>query len=437
MTMTTTPITVHGGLRRPAVTWAAVAVTALAIALVSLAYYTHDSYWDPRWTVDFKVYLASGHAVLHDERLYDLAVQSPLYGPMPYLYPPLTAMLFFVPLQGLSVGTASLVWNTAALIALGGVIWLSLDIAGVRKPRTRSILTVLLLIGSAFMMPVRMQIIAGQINSFLVLLVLADFRRNAGRWRGVGVGIAAGLKITPLIFIGYFIITRQWREARNATFAFLGTVAVGFVFLPADAWRYWTGTVLESSRAGGVFDTPNQSLSGAMARIFTQGQFTHWWLGVLALVALAGLAVAWYAHRRGSDFLGFAATALTALLVSPISWEHHWVYVIPLLVWLAVRAWQHRSAALGAVTAVLIAIFTIRLFMVVGIPESPPAPLDLPVWKELIANMYPVTALVLLAVAPLWIRHTFTGNPAEVFDHAPAAATEPVPPPVHAVEPVA
>jgi alpha-1,2-mannosyltransferase len=123
--------------------------------------------------------------------------------------------------------------------------------------------------------------------------------------------------------------------------------------------------------------------------------------------------------------------------VSPISWEHHWVYVIPLLIWLGVRAWQHRSAALGAVTAVLVAIFTIRLFMLVGIPESPPAPLHLPVWKELVANMYPVTALVLLAVAPLWIRHAFAANPAEVAGHAPEADTEAVSPPERAVEPVA
>jgi glycosyl transferase family 87 len=391
----------------PVLTWSAVIVTALAISLVSLYAYTHDAYWNLRWTVDLKVYLASGDAVRAGRPLYDLVVQSPLYGPMPYLYPPLTAMLFFVPLSLLPIGAASLVWNTVSLVALGAVVWLSLGIAGVRHAKVRSVLTIAGMILASFLMPVRMQIIAGQINMVLVLLVLLDFRPNAGRRRGIGVGIAAGLKITPLIFIAYFVVTRQWRAAWTATLSFLGTVVIGFVILPSDALRYWSGTVLESSRAGGVFDTPNQSLSGAMARVLSNEQFAHWWLLVLGIVTLCGLAVARFAYLRGSDFLGYAAAAITGLLVSPVSWEHHWVYVIPLLIWLACWAYQKRSVLVGTATVVLATIFTVRLFMLVGIPESPPSPLDLPVWKEIVAGMYPVTGLSLILLAPLWIRRNF------------------------------
>ncbi|GAA1917122.1 hypothetical protein GCM10009716_27780 [Streptomyces sodiiphilus] len=326
---------------------------------------------------------------------------------MPYLYPPLTAMAFFVPLSYLPAGAAALVWNTVSLVALGAVVWLTLGIAGIRDGKAKVALTLAGLILATCLLPVRVQLIAGQINMFLLLLVLMDFRRSAGKWRGIGIGIAAGLKITPLIFIAYLVITRRWGAARNAVAAFMATVAVGFLLAPADSATYWGGLVFHSSRAGGVFDTPNQSLSGALARVLSGEQFANWWLVVLGVVAVYGLAVAAWAFRRGADFLGFSATAVTGLLVSPISWEHHWVYVIPLLIWLTVWAHRRRARAVAAVTAVLVAVFTVRVFMLLGIEESPPAPMALAAWEQVIAAMFPLTGLLLLLLGPLWVRRHF------------------------------
>ncbi|HEX5568889.1 MAG TPA: glycosyltransferase 87 family protein, partial [Streptomyces sp.] len=395
------------GTRHRLLTWSAVVVVSVTLALAASWIYTHDDYWSRRWTVDLTVYLASGETVREGGSLYDLVIISPLYGEMPYLYPPLTALLFFVPLSFLPMGAASLVWNSASLVALGAVVWLTLGIAGVRDDRTRSVLTVAGLVLAACLLPVRIQLIAGQINMFLLLLVLLDFSRRSGRLQGVGIGIAAGLKVTPLIFIVYLAVTRRWAAARNALAAFLATVAAGFLVLPADAARYWGGLVFHSSRAGGVFDTPNQSLAGAMARALSSEQFANWWLLVMAVVGLWGMAVALSAFRRGADFLGFSATAITGLLISPVSWEHHWVYVIPLLVWLAVRAHRQRSLPVAAVTAGLVAVFTVRVFMLVGIQESPPAPMSLAVWQQVVAAAFPLTGLALLVFGPLWLRRHF------------------------------
>lgn len=401
--------------RRHLLTWTAVVLTSVALALVARWVYTADPYWSQRWTVDLTVYMASGETVRDGESLYDLVVMSPLYGEMPYLYPPLTALLFFVPLSFLPMAAASLVWNSASLVALGAVVWLTLGIAGLRDGRARSVLTVAGLVLVACLLPVRIQLIAGQINAFLLLLVLLDFRRFPGRWQGVGIGIAAGLKVTPLIFLAYLVVTRRWAAARNALAAFLATVAAGFLILPADAARYWGGLVLHSSRAGGVFDTPNQSLAGALARVMSGEQFDTWWLLVMAVVGLWGTAVALFAFRRGADFLGFSAAAVTGLLISPVSWEHHWVYVIPLLIWLAVRAWRERAWPVAAVTALLVTVFTVRIFMLVGIEESPPAPMALAAWEQVVGAMFPLTGLALLALGPLWVHRAFprrdTGHP--------------------------
>lgn len=378
----------------------AVIVTSVALALVAQAVYTRDPYWSLRWTVDLKVYLASGQAVRDGRSLYDLVVVSPLYGPMKYTYPPIAALTIFTPLSFLPLGIAGLLWNVTSLIALGAVVWLSLGIAGVRD---RKVLTIAGLVLVALLLPVRVQLIAGQINAFLLLLVLLDFRFDS-KWRGVGIGVAAGLKVTPLIFIAYLLVTRQWAAARTATLAFAGTVGLGFLLAPADSLRYWGGLVLESSRVAEVYVTPNQSLSGAIARALGTTGFAGSWLVVLAAVAVLGLAVAWFAHRRGSDFLGFSAAAITSLLVSPVSWEHHWVWVVPLLVWLAVRAHQQRSPGLAVVAAVLAVVFTVRWFALLGVAEEPPPATELSLWQHVAAGLWPATGLLLLAFGAVWLR---------------------------------
>ncbi len=392
------------GLR--AILWPAVCAISVLLAVVASYVYRHDTYWNQRWMIDFKVYMASGDVVRHGQSLYGMYIDSSLYGHMPYTYPPLASLLFFVGLSAIPLKAASLVWNSCSLIALGAVVWLTLGKAEIHG-RAKAVLTVVGLILTAFLMPVRMDLIAGQINLFLLLMVVWDFSGRAGRMQGVGVGLAAGMKITPLLFIVYLVLTRRWAAARNAVLTFLGSIALGFLILPKDAAHYWGGLVIQSSRAGGVFDTPNQSLAGAMARWFSNSDYQTWWLAVFVALACYGLAVAVSAYRRGADFLGFSMVAVTALLVSPISWEHHWVYVIPLLVWLACWAVKNRSVSAGVAVVLLAGIFTVRTFMLVGIPEAPPAPIDLGVWKEIVGAAYPVTGLILLALAPLWTRRHF------------------------------
>lgn len=385
----------------------AITATSAVVAVLALLVLRANDYWNARWMVDLTVYLASGDTIRAGESLYDMVVTSPLYGPMPYVYPPFTAILFFVPLSLFSAPAASLIWNTASLAALGAAIWMTLGIAGLRDRRLKLLLTVAGLTLAACLLPTRLLLVAGQINAFLLVLVLLDFRKPTSRWQGIGVGIAAGLKVTPLIFIAYLLITRRWTAARNATLAFAATIAAGFAVMPSASLTYWGGLVFHSSRVADPFDTPNQSLSGMMARVFHSGHFQNWWFIVLAVVAIGGLAVATFAYRRRADFLGMTATAITGLLISPVSWEHHWVYVIPLLVWLSVWAYQRRSAPVLAVTALLVAVFTVRTFSLVGIQESPPAPMDLAWWEQIIASPFPIAGLALLVLGPLWIGRNF------------------------------
>jgi len=399
-------------------------LAVLSVALVGAIPHLYvDPDWRPRWMIDFSVYLAGGEAVRHGISLYAVTVVSPVFGPLVYTYPPFDAAVIFAPLSWLPLRTAYELWNVLAMIALAGVVWLTLGVVGLRRPWPRAGLTALCLALSVALVPVGYNFVVGQINTVIVLLVLLDFRRPAGgRWQGVGVGLAAAIKITPLIFIGYFLLTRRWRAALTSGVSFLVTVAIGFAVRPADSLRYWGGLLFDPTRVGGSQITCNQSISGLFARLFHSTHTQLWWLPVLLVVAAYGLAVATMAHRSGDDFFGMLLTAVTGLLVTPISWEHHWMYVVPLLIWLGARAYQRRSVVVGAAAAALAFVCLRRWYMTFGVPPNPPVPLALDSWQQLTASGIAICGLVLLAVTPVWLRHAEFRAPSVIREPVPSAA---------------
>ena len=53
------------------------------------------------------------------------------------------------------------------------------------------------------------------------------------------------------------------------------------------------------------------------------------WIILAILVVIAGLVTAALLYRAGQPVPAMLACALTGLLVSPLSWDHHWVWVAP------------------------------------------------------------------------------------------------------------
>jgi alpha-1,2-mannosyltransferase len=170
----------------------------------------------------------------------------------------------------------------------------------------------------------------------------ADGPRSAW-WTGVATGIAAGIKLTPLIFVPYLLFTRRYREAAVASIAFVATIAAGFAVLPGASMTYWSRGLF--ARADGGTDqrvafffasARNQSLRGMLTRLLGSTQAaTEPWLLAAIIVGAVGLLCAAGLHADGFPGLGLLTCALTALLVSPVSWDHHWVWAGP---WLAVLA---------------------------------------------------------------------------------------------------
>ena len=265
--------------------------------------------------------------------------------PLSFTYPPFAALLFATG-AGASLDPLKLALTAGSLVALPLLCGQSLAAAGVRL-RAETIFLVSAL--ALLTWPVAYTLHLGEVNLMLAVLVGADLlrRRDGAWWQGIGTGLAAGIKLTPLIFVVYLLFTRRVRAAVTAVVIFAVTVAAGFWWLPARSRTFWLGGVFyNQSRIGNPANPSDQSLSGAIARLAGTGDPPRtWWLVAALAVGLAGLAVAVWAHRRGHRMAGVVCCAVTGLLISPISWTHHWVWDIPLLVWLTTAAWRRRSAA--------------------------------------------------------------------------------------------
>jgi alpha-1,2-mannosyltransferase len=279
--------------------------------------------------LDLDVYRAGAQTVLDGGKLYDVK----LLGQMDYTYAPIS-IPFFIPFALMSFGAARIVWSAGILVALYLVIMLSFRVLG-RRPTWQLRVIALSLVAIVMLLePVRTTIWYGQINVFLMLLVLADLTRDDdSRVRGLGTGLAAGIKMTPLIFGLYLVIVGRWRAVAGLVAGFAATVAIGFLIMPKAALKFWTARISDSNRVGSPQSVGNQSLRGWLANLAdTDTPSTTIWL-VTALVALGiGMYAAYLAHHRGNELLALTMVGMTGCAVSPMSWGHHWVWFVPLTV---------------------------------------------------------------------------------------------------------
>ena len=192
--------------------------------------------------------------------------------------------------------------------------------------------------------PVYQTLFLGQINLILLALILTDvWRVSRGRDAGLGVGIAAAIKLTPAIFIVFFLLARRTKSAFIAAGTFIGCGLIGLIIAPGASKLYWEHLFYDTKRVGAPYIS-NQSPYAAAIRI--AGGAAHigaWWAVIPLALGATGVAAAVLLARRGEWLGATAVTGTAGLLVSPISWAHHWVWILPALVVL-VRA-RHRVAA--------------------------------------------------------------------------------------------
>ncbi|MEY9967573.1 alpha-1,2-mannosyltransferase [Streptacidiphilus sp. MAP12-16] len=358
--------------------------------------------------VDLVVYRAEGHAVLADQDLYAMRV---LPWQLSATYPPFAA-LAFTGLAWIPVAPARALVTLGNVGLLGLFALLACRLAGWPARRLQPAVAILAACFGVWLEPVWTTLNYGQINILLSVLVLWDLTRSdSSRSKGIAIGIAAGIKLTPGLFALYLLFTGRVRAALVAGAASLGTVLLGWLALPNDSMNFWTKDLFDTGRVGKTWIVDNQSLRGALARLFHTADPGAWAVVATAAVGVLGLAVATACARRSStapraEAWGVLCCAITGLLVSPISWSHHWVWCVPVIILLAAEASAendrggHRRMGRRTTLAVTVTAFTCQCLWVV--PQSGDGALHLPYWEMPFAAVYPLAGLAFLGVA--WAR---------------------------------
>jgi alpha-1,2-mannosyltransferase len=333
-----------------------IAVAAVAAGLFAVAVATHPAISTLKG-FDLHVYLMGGELAKNKpSQLYAWELQPGIQ----FTYTPFAALLFAL----ITWVRFRLLLDVLAVVSIASLmvtVWIAFRELGWRG-MARTGATLLVAGVALWLEPVQRTLFLGQIELVLMALIVWDLCQPDRRWwKGAVTGIAAGIKLVPLIFIVYLLVTRRFRQAGVAVAAFAVTVLVGFTVLPHASRQWWLhGYFLQASRTGFIGEMLNQSERGLITRVVgSVASAEPLWLAVAIVTGIGGLAAAMLLDRAGNTFAGLMVCALTALLVSPISWDHHWVWVAPglaVLIDAAVRVGSGWARAAWIVTAAAVVV---------------------------------------------------------------------------------
>jgi alpha-1,2-mannosyltransferase len=283
--------------------------------------------------VDLHVYLGGAATLDHPGTLYSYVYSEQTADfPLPFTYPPFAAVVFY-PLHWLPFGLVAFGWQVAMMAALYGVVRISQRFIGVPAGAGHRVAMAWTAI-TIWIEPLRNNFDYGQINVFVTLAVL--WAAYTTRWwlSGLLVGVASGIKLTPAIAGVYLVGVRRFGAAVFSAVVFLATIGISALVVGDDTRYYFTKLLGDAHRVGPIATSINQSWRGGLSRIL--GYDAGFGPPVLIAIALtAVLAILAWRALDASDRLGkLLVVELFGLLLSPISWTHHWVWLVPLMIWL-------------------------------------------------------------------------------------------------------
>jgi len=378
--------------------FALLATVNLAVAAIYLVHLGHD-FGLGGYRIDLDVYRTGARVWLRGGDLYGRLPRLADGHELPFTYPPFAA-LAFVPLAILGYSTANWLLTTVTIASVAASLWcFAASIPGEAGIWMRRLLP-WALPAALLLEPVRSTLTYGQVNALLMALVSFDCLTRAPRWpRGIGVGIAAAVKLTPGIFVLFFLLRRDLRSAARAGLSFAACTAAGFALAPHDSLRYWTTLAYQPARAGAISYAANQSILGTLVRLGLSNSVRAWlWLALCVLVA--GLAVIGMrgALKAGQVTYALLLNAVAGLLISPISWSHHWVWAAPaLFIGLSVtkaNCWRPSALAVLALLAFAIAPHWL-------LPSGGGRELHWAWWQQAMGDSYALIGLAALTQAAI------------------------------------
>ncbi|KJX75430.1 glycosyltransferase family 87 protein [Mycobacterium lepromatosis] len=374
------------------------------------------------YRIDIDIYQMGGRAWLDGRPLYsgDVLFHTPIGLNLPFTYPPLAAIAF-CPFAWLHMPAASvaITLTTLVLLIVSTMIVLTrLDVWAMSRAvpgpawlRRLWLASIIVAPAAIWLEPISSNFAFGQINVVLMTLVIADCVPRRTPWpRGLMLGLGIALKLTPAVFLLYFVLRRDNRTALTSWASFAGATLVGFVLAWRDSWEYWTHTVHNTERIGAAALNTDQNIAGALARLGLgeHERFLLWAAGCLLVLA----ATAWTMRRvlrAGEPMLAVICVALFGLVVSPVSWSHHWVWMLPAVLVTGVLSWRRQNVAVAVISAAGVALMKWTPISLLPQHQEVTAVW----WRQLAGMSYVWWALAVIVAAGLTVTTRVTSQDSE------------------------
>ncbi|MDI2129705.1 glycosyltransferase 87 family protein [Yinghuangia seranimata] len=425
-------------------------VVAVAAALLTLGVWIwwsiaqHRVFWN---MIDLNVYYDAAHKEhLNGEDVLYEANFGGKFGSadgLPFIYPPFSALVF---IKLLPLGFGGLKWlmTITSFASVLAVSWASWGMLGYRKSAGRLGMALLTFAAVVWLEPVSWTLIWGQVNLVLLAVIMLDLAQPDSRWwKGIGIGMAAGFKLTPAIFIVYLVMTRRFRTAAAAVVGFAATALLGLALLPHASTKYWTHIGEISGRVNSTLSVGtlnNQSLKGMLTRwLHNDTAVSVVWLVLVAAIVVIAMVAAAKASLAGRELLGVVIVGTLSLIVSPIAWSHHWVWVIPAFILLVDAALRHRTRLWWWATAAFFVFYAswpmkinqqghwddrwaLQPFGLMWlVPRDGNRERRWNVWQFFVGNSYVLAGIALLLVVSWWVLRNLSAATAAVPEVSEAA----------------
>ncbi len=362
----------------------------LVVALLILPYVIQYGKVDP-WlpsTIDLQVYVAAVKDMLQGRDIF--ATTTPFWN-LYFIYPPIAAILM-TPLAFGPYALWQVVWTAGLILAQQSV----LKRCGVPRGWKLGLLGIAVVLAIE---PLRTTLGYGQVNTMLMALVVADLLPDAPGERrripqGTLIGLAAAIKLTPMLFVIFVFLIGRRRTAITAMISFAAFTGIGAILLFSETVAFFGGLSGGNTRTASPLYTGNQSLLGVFFRLGDSSKVTTLiGLGIAGIVALLGCLVAAYWWRQGQQVFAVAIVGLCTCLASPLSWTHHYVWILPL----AVAVLRAGIPAWARVVSAFWVIWVCVCLPLAVLPYGGGRERHFTFLQQLIANLGPVLGVILVA----------------------------------------
>lgn len=410
-------------------------VVLLVVMTAAYAFYT--AYGSHHNQYDLRIYYHAVEFWLNGTSIYDYSQPDPVNISLGFTYPPIAAVAM-APMSLLPLNVV-IVMTFLAIIAATTVLTFLCVRERLRAARFQFLLVTGLVTAVSFcFLPIGQNVAFGQINIFIALLVVADvlvLGRRGSRWFGIGIGVAMAIKLTPGIFLVYLILAKKWRALVVSLIAAAAAIVVGGIFSASDTLEYYTRLVWESDRVGFLDNTTNQSINGVIARVMSPADPSRAaWLVGSAVVAFLAIRRVRKALQQHDVLAAITLTGFLGILVSPVSWLHHVVWILPAGIvtasWFvsthrgrsiadAVRTAGYTRVALLAVSGMFVWIVNTRVFF--NLPDTNYSELGpVKILEGSIQSIWTLAALLVLPIATRTTSEPRIASPERTSDELPS-----------------